>query len=533
MVSWLHSRIESIAGAAAILAGASLASKVLGLLRNRVLAGTFGASDTLDAYFAAFRIPDAIFQFVVLGALSAGFIPVFVELMEKNSAEHWRVAAGVLNALLILLVAFTTLFIIFAPQLQAMIAPGFHGEKLALTIKLARIMALGPLFLGISAVFSGILQSYRRFVIYALAPLFYNVGIIIGAVWLTVYFGAAGLALGVVFGTVLHMAAQLPSVFAVGFRFRPVFNFRQSSIRKIGWLSVPRMIGLAVTQINLFAITLIASKLSAGSLTVFNLANDIQSVPIGIFALSLATAAFPAFSQFAARADWLEFRRAFGETARLILFLTIPFAILFLLLRAQIVRVLLGWGQFDWTATVVTADTLAFFSLSIFAQGLIQLVVRALFALKDTLSPLIAGVAGVFTNIVAAIILREQFGVAGLALAFSLSMAVNLLVLWVLLRLRVGSLDEANIIGALFKISAAAIAMAFTVQALKPLVAAHVNMQTGWGILTQGFISGSFGLMVFLLAALAMGSQEARQIKAAFSKRLFHSKAARPLEIVE
>src|SRR3990167_7957805 len=146
MVAWLNSKIESIAGAAVILAGASFASKILGLLRNRVLAGAFGASDTLDAYYAAFRIPDAIFQFVVLGALSAGFIPVFVELMEKKE-EHWKVASAVLNILLILLTLLTLLFIAFAPQIQAVIAPGFDSAKLALSVKLARIMALGPVFL--------------------------------------------------------------------------------------------------------------------------------------------------------------------------------------------------------------------------------------------------------------------------------------------------------------------------------------------------------------------------------------------------
>ncbi len=532
MVAWLNSKIETITGAAVILAGASLASKLLGLLRNRVLAGTFGAGDTLDAYYAAFRIPDAIFQFVVLGALSAGFIPVFIELIEAKR-DQWKVAITVLNALIGVLALFTILFIIFAPQLQSAIAPGFHGEKLALTIRLARIMALGPLFLGISAVLSGILQSYRRFIIYALAPLFYNAGIIVGAVWLTEYFGSAGLALGVVLGTILHMLVQLPATYAVGLRFRLQLDLKNAAVRKIGWLSLPRLLGLAVTQINLFAITLIASKLSSGSLAVFNLANDIQSVPLGLFAISLSTAAFPAFSEFAARADKQGFRRSFSATARLILFLTIPFVVLFLLLRAQIVRVLLGWGEFDWNATRATADALAFFSLSLFAQALIQLVVRALFAIKDTLSPLIAGVIGVVTNIVGAILLREQFGVAVLALAFSLAMVVNLVALWIMLRLRMGSLDESHIVPSLFKISAAALIMALVVQAMKPLVASYVNMQTGWGIFTQGLVSGLLGLMIFLIAALALGSDEARHIKEAFSKRFFRAKAAQPVELID
>lgn len=532
MVSWLHSRIESITGAAVILAGASFASKILGLLRNRVLAGTFGAGDTLDAYFAAFRIPDAIFQFVVLGALSAGFIPVFIDVMEKRG-EHWRVVSSILNILLTLLTLFTLLFIAFAPQLQSLIAPGFAGEKLALTIQLARLMALGPIFLGISAVFSGILQSYRRFVVYALAPIFYNVGIIIGAVWLVPIVGVQGLALGVVLGTILHMAVQWPATRSVGFRWRAICDLKSAPVRKIAWLSLPRVLGLAATQINLFAITVIASKLTSGSLSVFNLANDIQSVPIGLFALSLSTAAFPAFSEFAARADWSGFRRSFSSTARLILFLTIPFAVLLLLLRAQITRVLLGWGQFDWNDTIATADTLAFFSLSLFAQALITLVVRALYAMKDTLSPLIAGAIAVAVNIVLALALRQSWGVAGLALAFSLSMVVNLALVWVFLRLRTGSLEEHQIVVCLFKISVAGLIMAVVVQAAKYVVAPLVNMQTGLGIFTQGLVAGLLGLLVFLLAALALGSDEARAIKSAFQQRLFRDKESRPLELVE
>lgn len=532
MVAWVHAKIETIAGAAVILAGASFASKMLGLLRNRVLAGTFGAGDTLDAYYAAFRIPDAIFQFIVLGALSAGFIPVFVELMEKRG-EHWRVAASVLNALLVLLISLTLLFIIFAPQLQSLIAPGFHGEKLATAIKLARIMALGSIFLGISAVFSGILQSYRRFVIYALAPLFYNVGIIVGALWLVPAFGVSGLAVGVVLGTVLHMIVQWPASRAVGFRWRGVLDLKSEPVRKIAWLSLPRVAGLAVTQINLFAITVIASKLATGSLSVFNLANDIQSVPIGLFAISLATAAFPAFSEFVVRKDSEGFRRSFSSTVRLVLFLTVPFAVLLLLLRAQIVRVLLGWGEFDWSDTVETADTLAFFSLSLFAQALLPLLARALYALKDTLSPLIAGSIGVVLNVVLALSFRESLGVAGLALAFSLASIVNIVALWLMLRHRVGSLDEASIVPSLFRITSAALVMAVVVQSMKGWIAPHVNMQTGLGIFIQGAVSGLMGLTVFLIAALAMGSDEARAIRAAFTKRLFREKDVRPVEIVE
>ena len=388
-------------------------------------------------------------------------------------------------------------------------------------------MALGPIFLGVSAVLSGILQSYRRFVIYALSPLLYNIGIIIGAKWFTPMWGVSGLGVGVVLGAFLHMSVQIPTVRAIGFRWQAFLDLKNAAVRKIGWLSLPRVLGLAVSQINLFAITLMASRLPSGSLSVFNLANDIQSIPLGLFAVSLATAAFPAFSEFAARNDKVSFQRSFSSTARLILFLTVPFAIALLLLRAQIVRVLLGWGQFDWSDTIETADTLAFFSLSLFAQALITLVVRALFALKDTLSPLLAGGLGVAVNIILALFLRESFGVAGLALAFSFAMIVNLVALWIMLRHRLGSLDESHIVVALLKISVAALAMATVIQGAKYGLAPFLDMRSGLGIFAQGFISGALGILTFILVALAIGSDEARTVKVAFTRRLFKSKESR------
>ena len=531
MVTWLNSKIETITGAAVILAGASFASKILGLVRNHVLAGAFGAGDTLDAYYAAFRIPDAIFQFIVLGALSAGFIPVFMELVEKRE-DQWRVVSTIMNTLIIALGVFAAVFALGAPYLQPLIAPGFYGEKLALTISLARIMALSPIFLGVSAVLSGVLQSYRRFAMYALAPILYNVGIILGAKWLVPIFGVSGLALGVVVGALAHMAVQIPTVRAVGFRWGAWIDLKSESVRKIAWLSVPRLFGLAVTQLNAFAITILASRLASGSLSVFNLANDIQGVPIGLFAVSLATAAFPAFSEFAARGDKEGLKKSLSSTARLILFLTIPVAILLLLLRAQITRVLLGSGKFDWSDTIATADTLALFSISLFAQVLNPLMVRALYAVKDTLSPTIAGITSLLVNVGIALWLDGRFGVAGLAFAFSVASIVNVIMHWIVLRRRIGSIGEAEIIPALFQISVAGLAMAVVVQALKYLLAPHLNLHTGIGIFTQGFISGVLGLAVFLMVALAMHSQEAHAIRNAFTKRLFRGKEARPTEII-
>ena len=288
-----------------------------------------------------------------------------------------------------------------------------------------------------------------------------------------------------------------------------------------------------MSQINFFVITILASKLASGSLTGFNLANDIQNVPIGLFGISFATAAFPAFSLFAARRDRAGFQKSFSSTLRLILFLTVPFTVLILLLRAQITRVILGWGAFSWADTINTADTLAFFSLSLFAQALLPLFARAFYAHKDTLSPFIAGAAGVIINFILALQFREVFGVAGLALAFSFASIFNVGILWIILRVKFGALEDLEILRALAKFTAGALAMTIVVQAMKFTVAGYVNMQTGLGVFAQGFISGTLGLLVFVLITLAMGSDEAEQIKNAFMTRVLRARHPRPVEIMD
>jgi len=533
----LNSPIESITSAAIILGATSLASKILGVIRNRILAGTFGAGDVLDSYYAAFRLPDLIFNLVVLGALSAGFIPIFAGLIKeakghsRNPASmttsimpQWQFAANVFNFFVIILAILAGGLIIFAPKIIPLTVPGFSQTGIDLTVRMSRLMAVGPIFLGISAVLAGILQSYRYFLIYSVAPLFYNLGIILGAVFLTPWLGPMGLAWGVVGGTILHALIQVPAVIALGFRWRSVLDFKDVALRQLGKLMLPRTFSLAISQLNFVAMTVIASTLTVGSITVFNFANDIQNFPLGLFSLSLATAAFPAFASLAAAKDYQSLRRNFQNTASLILFLTIPAAILLLLLRAQIVRVLLGWGEFNWEDTITTADTLAFFSLSLFAQGLLPLLVRVFYALQDTWRPFIIGLFSTAVNILLALYLKDLLGIAGLSLAFSVATIINVILLWAILHHRIGCLGEAQIVPSLLKVSLASLAMAITVQAVKYLVAPLVNMHTFNGIALQGLVATVLGLFVFIVISLLLKNQEMIIIKRAFTRRLFKGK---------
>lgn len=517
--------------AAIIVGGAGLLSRLLGVLRDRILAGEFGAGDTLDIYYAAFRIPDLVFNLLVLGALSAGFIPVFSAYLKKKDRKEEKIGTealylvnSLINTVALSLVILCGILAFLSPWLVPLITPGFNGEKLELTIAMTRLMFFSPVFLGLSSIFGGILQSFRRFFIYSLAPIMYNVGIIIGALFFVPIWGVFGLAYGVIVGAVLHLLIQLPTVISMGWRHEWLWDIYHKGLRLIGKLMVPRTLALAITQINLVVITIIASTLEGGSIAVFNLANNLQSFPIGIFGISYAIAVFPLLSDFANQKKERELVKSFSGALRQILFFIIPASILFLLLRAQIVRVVLGSGQFDWSDTIRTADALAFFSFSLFAQATIPLLARVFYAFQNTFLPFIIGLVSALVNVLASLVFAPLYGIAGLALAFSLASVVNFILLWVSLRIKIGDLDEINILYSLVKMSAAAVIMAPVVQLLKNFIGPLVDMNRFWGIFTQGFVAGLAGLVVYFLACLLLRSPEMVAFKESLVKKLFKAK---------
>jgi len=525
-----NGQINSITMAAVLVASSSLVSRLLGIFRDRILAGEFGAGDTLDVYYAAFRIPDLVFNLLVLGALSAGFIPIFTALLKSPiekvkrvfSGEHyqagWQLANNVLNILVFFLLIICSLGIIFAPALMKLVTPGFSGDMQAVTANLTRIMFLSPLFLGISSVLGGILQSFKRFFVYSLAPIMYNIGIIIGALYFVPYFGIYGLAWGVVLGAMLHMLIQLPMVLKLGFRYKLKINLKNSNIKEIGTMMIPRTMSLAISQINLVVITIIASTLASGSLAVFNFANNMQSFPIGIFGISFAVAAFPTLSSLAF--DKKKLMASFSSTFRHILFFILPATVLLITLRAQIIRVILGTGQFDWEDTILTIDTLGFFAISLFAQATIPLLIRIFYARHNSRTPFFIGLLAMALNVVLSLWLGRRLGVAGLALAFSLSSIFNFILLWLVLRFEVGQMDELKILISTIKFSAAALVCGLTVQGMKLVVWPFIDMTKFWGVLTQGLVAGVFGLLVYLAFCSLLRSEEFFSFWLAIKRRL-------------
>lgn len=519
--------MESVTAAAFIIALSGFASRFLGLFRDRVLASQFGAGDTLDAYYAAFRIPDLLYNLLILGALSAAFIPVFTGLISnKKEDEGWELVSGMLNIVIFILIISAAVMAIFAPFIIRLITPGFSGEKMELTVALTRIMFLSPIFLGISAIFGGVLVSFKKFLIYSIAPIMYNFGIIIGALFFVKFMGPKGLALGVILGALLHMLIQYPAVKFSGFKFKPILfeSFKNEHIKKIIRLMIPRTMGIAVNQINLLVITIFASTLASGSLAVFNFANNIQSFPLGIFGVSFAVAVFPTLSAYASKGMNDKFVENFSKTFRRIIFFIIPLSIFILLLRAQLVRVILGSGQFNWEDTVLTFETLGFLTVSLFAQCLIPLLARAFYAIHNTKIPFYVALVSEAVNIILVILLIKNYAVSGLAIAFSTASILNMALLFAILRKKIGYLDEKKILSSVFKVLLAATIAGIVTQILKYSISFFTNIDTFLGIFAQLVISGGVGIVIFLMMSYLLKIEEFFHFKNSISKKLFRTR---------
>ncbi|HCJ45473.1 MAG: murein biosynthesis integral membrane protein MurJ [Candidatus Moranbacteria bacterium] len=500
---WMSSPSKTVGGAALLIALAGLASRLLGFFRDRILASEFGAGDILDSYYAAFRVPDLLYSLIVLGALSAAFIPVFTTfLVEEKKEDAFKLTSHILYLLLVFLGGLSLLGIMFAGTITHLLVPGFSPEKITLTTSLTRVMLLSPLFLSVSAIFGGVLVSFKQFVAYSLAPIVYNIGIICGALFLAPWIGPLGLAWGVVVGSFFHMLIQYPSLRKTGFHFSADIKhvLADASVRQVIRLMIPRTLGLAVSQVSLFAVAFFASLLSAGSLAVFTLANNIQSVPLGLFGIAFSVAIFPAISSLAAKKKDNDFFEILAETSRRILFFVLPLSLFMIIFRAQLVRVILGAGSFDWEDTILTFEVLKFLSISLFAQSLIPLFARAFFALQDTKSPFYIALFSTALQIALIPLLLPIYGVQGLAIAFSASSICNLLLLYWLLRKRVSSWNDHIFFFPLMKIFFAAFGASMIAQVSKYVFALTISeLDTFWKVLFQlstGFLIGGVAFLV-------------------------------------
>jgi len=430
----LNFQQKSISSAALILGASALLSRLLGIVRDRLLAGTFGAGKDLDAYLAAFRIPDFLYAFLVIWGLSAVFLPLFSEYMAQDKAKAWKFVNAMMAVYAIALGVGGTVAFFFMPQLVSFIAPGFEGEQLQTAVLLSRIMLLSPLFFAFSAIASGVLQYFQRFVAYALAPILYNLGIIIGILFLAPHFGIVGVALGVVVGAVAHVLIQLPSFLATGFTFRPVFELLEPQVKKAFLLSIPRTIAGVAHQINLVVMVAFASLLPVGSITIFSLAEHMYYFPVGVIGVPLATAAFPLMSKAAAKLDIVSLTATLRSALWNVSVIALPAAAVLFVVREPLFRLLYLSGEFGETEVKLVASVFGVFALGIVFQAVIPLLVRAFFALQNTWVPTIVGVGSVVLNIALAYtLINLGWGVIALPAALVFSGAAQSLLLALLL----------------------------------------------------------------------------------------------------
>ena len=507
-------RAGELARAAGVVMVAFVASRALGLAREMIISSQFGTSWELDAYLAAFRVPDLIFQIIARGALGSAFIPVFTEYLARGKKEEaWRLASAIFNIVFIAVTVASLLAAIFAPQLVArVVAPGFGPREQALTTSLMRLMLLSSVVFGVSGIAMGILNSFQHFLWPAWAPAIYNLSIIGGALFLVPTMGVYGLAIGVVVGSGLHLLIQVPELVRRGLSYFPILDLGHPGVREVGRLVLPRMLGLATMQINFLVNTILASGLVAGSLAALNYAWLLMFLPLGVFAMAIATVAFPTFSELTAKGELGELRRAFSLTLRVTWYLTVPATVGLFLLREPIIRLLLERGRFGLESTGAVAGALQFYALGLFAYATVEIVTRAFYALHDTLTPVLVGLASMVVNIVLCLLLVGPLTHGGLALANSLATMAEMAWLLFILRRRMKGMGGKELLTSLVKITAAAalmgVAVAWFADAMR---ASHVLWQAVGAMVLGGG--------VYFLASLFLGAKEIRVVRELVGKR--------------
>jgi len=410
---------RTLARAGLVVTAAFFLSRVLGWVRLLVITNLYGAQAELDAYFAAFRVPDAIFQLVAAGALSSALIPVLSGLFAGGEeARAWRVVSSVLNVMLLVLAGLSVVVAIWAPVLVPMVTPGFDMVNTELTVRLTRIMLLSPVLLALGSVASSVLNARGRFGAAALAPSLYNLAIIGGALFLSPFMGVEALAVGVVIGSLLHLVVQLPPVMSQRFRLSFTIDLSDAAARQALLLMLPRAFGLGASQITFIVNTMLATGIGVGAVTAYNVAFTILQIPLGLIGVPLGVVLLPSMSRAVAQGNAREFGVLIVRSLRLLLYVMLFLSAVGIVLRRQVVSVLFGYG-FDARALNLTADTLLFLLIGLAGHSMIVVLARAFYSGQDTRTPVIAAVLSVVVNVVVSLTTVGTLGLSGLALGIA------------------------------------------------------------------------------------------------------------------
>jgi len=438
--TFFQKKQENILSAAFVIAFSVAASRILGLFRYRLLASYFGDDiKLLDSFIAASILPEAIFEVLIFGTIALAFIPVFSQYLSRDKIEKaWDLSSTMITLGLLVFTIFTLIIIVFADLIAPLVAPGVIAkDPLAqpLIARLMRIMIFAQSFFVISIFLTGILQSFQRFLVPALASVFYNIGIILSIIFLAPVFGIYAPAIGMIFGALLHLVVQLPLAISLGFKFRLKFDFKNKDVRETISLMWPRSIALSLSRISDIINVALASIATVGSIVAFNFAQVLQLVPIALFAGSLAQAALPSLAiEFNAKRR-VQFKKVFIESFHQILFLILPAAAILAILRIPAVRLVFGAREFPWETTVLTGRVLIAFSVGIAAQAANLLLTRSFYAIRDSLTPVKVNLFTVAINITLSVVfvLVLKFSIIYLAVAYSVANIINAFLLLYLL----------------------------------------------------------------------------------------------------
>jgi putative peptidoglycan lipid II flippase len=539
---FMYSEIRGLHQAAYILALFAFGSQILALVRDRMLAHTFGASNELDLYYAAFKIPDLLF------ALFASVLSVYVLLpfvTKARETENAKAGAHILGQMFTLfLVTYTLMAILlflFAPYLVKMIFPGLANESETL-VNLLRILLLQPLLLGISSLFGVVTQLSQRFILYAVSPLIYNIGIIFGIAVLYPLLGLVGLVVGVVIGAFGHMLVQLPLIIKSELSFGLVQKFDFVLLRSILFVAIPRAITLSIHQVVLLVLVGMATLMTAGSVSIFQFAYNLQSVPLVIIGMSYSVAAFPVLANLFAQNKRDIFNVHVYTALRHIIFWSFPIIALVIVLRAQIVRVVLGSGAFDWNDTRLTAAMLALFMIALTAQSFMLLLIRTFYAGGNTRFPLLIALVGASTVVSSAYLFLDWFnsssafrsilesffrleGVSGtevfvLALAFVTGVLVEMTIL-IVVATSIFGIKWDGIGKRLIEATLASLSAGLSAYATLMFVVDGINQDTFIGILLQGVLAGIVGVVSAIIVYRILDSKELDEIYRSLHAKFF------------
>jgi len=460
---------DKIAKSTGLVSSATFLSRVFGLIREQVFAYLFGAGLATDAFIAAFRIPNLLRDLLAEGALSSAFIPVFTQkLTLQGKEEAFRLANLVVNLLLIVLFGIIILGIIFSPAIVNLIAPGFNKieGKIELTNLLTRIMFPFLLLVSLAALCMGILNSFGRFGAPALAPTMLNLGMILAGFFISPFLKTPimGMAIGVILGGAGQLALQLPILFRLGYKYKPILDWKDPGVRKILLLLTPAVLGLASTQVNIFVNTLIASLLPQGSVSYLNYSFRLMHFPLGVFGVAVATVTFPLLAEKAAQKNFGELVSICSSSLKLIFFLTIPSAIFLAVGSKPIISLLYQHGKFSYVDTQATSQALILYAIGLFAYASVRVLAPVFYTLGEAKVPVISSAVSVVVNIGLNLILMHPLSFRGLALATSLSAILNMTILFTVLNKRIGPFDKKDLSNSFLKIVLASSCMGVLLQ---------------------------------------------------------------------